>query len=98
LAEITTMLKDPNLTPENRAELEKHAASLSGTLMHSWLPVGIGRRLIMLALLLSGCFGLVVGEPMWLLAWGFLIIFSPRAIGELSYFVGKIASMVSGGR
>lgn len=72
-------------------ELEKLQQAIAGYSMRHWLPAGVGRRLIMLALFLSGVYGIVNNEYYYLIAWPVMLIFSPRAVGELAYFWGRMS-------
>lgn len=90
LAEVSRVLKEENLTPEERQKFERLQAQLSGVLLRPWLPFGWGRRSIMLVLFATGAVGALGGNSYFLLAWVFLLFFSPRAVGEISYALGRI--------
>ena len=91
LEEINYELKTQPLTQAQRTELELHAASLAGVLLHPWFPVSWPRRLIM-----AGIFLLGVQQAAWvgnyepLLWWLLLPFFSPRIMGECAFFLGKV--------
>ncbi len=87
--EIAKLLKEGNLTAEERQKLETLQAQLAGVLLHPWLPFGWVRRSIMVVLLLIGVYGLLEGNNYFLLAWVLLLFFSPRFVGEFSYALGK---------
>ena len=89
--EMAKLLREGNLTAEEKQKLETLQAGLAGALLSSWLPFGWGRRAIMITLLFVGAYGLVEGNSYLLLSWLLLPFFSPRLIGELSYYVGKIS-------
>jgi len=89
--EISELLKEGNLTEEEKQRLETLHAQLAGALLHPWLPLDWGRRSIMIALFLFGLYGLIEGQNHFLWAWLVLLIFSPRFVGELSNFFGKIS-------
>lgn len=89
--EIAKLLREGNLTAEEKQKFETLQAGLAGALLSSWLPFGWGRRAIMITLLLVGAFGLVEGNNYLLLAWLLLPFFSPRFMGELFYAVGKLS-------
>ena len=89
--EIAKLLKDGNLTTEEKQKLETLQAQLAGGLLRPWLPFGWARRSIMVVLLLVGVYGLTVGNNYFLLAWVVLLFFSPRFVGEFSYALGKFS-------
>ena len=78
LEQIQNELKRDNLTQEEREKLEMHAASLSGSLLSSWLPIGIVRKVAMLTFSCLGILGFIT-EYEWLI-WSFLLAcgLSPR--------------------
>lgn len=86
LAEITEILKDSTLTPEERSKLESLADQLAGCLMRPWLPFGWGRRLIMIGLFLIGLYGLTQGNNSLLFAWLLIPAFSPSFVAECLRF------------
>ena len=92
LAEISALLTEGNLTPEEKQRLEISSAQLAGTLCSTWLPFGWGRRTAMIALFLVGALGLVVGNIYFLIAWLFVPLFSPRFVGECAYLLGRLSS------
>lgn len=90
LDEITKLLREGNLTAEERQKFETMKAQLAGALLHSWLPFCWVRRSIMAALLVVGIYGLVGGNNQFLLAWVAIPLFSPRSMGELAFAIGKV--------
>jgi len=91
LAVFTESLKDETLSEEQRNELETHAAALSGRLLSTWLPVGWGRRLIMIAIVALGLYSAIMLENFQpFLWWLALPFFSPRIMGMVSYFIGAL--------
>lgn len=93
--EIAKLLREGNLTAEEKQKFETLQAGLAGALLNSWLPFDWGRRSIMITLLLVGAYGLAEGNNLLLLAWLLLPFFSPRLVGELFYAVGKASSSLS---
>jgi hypothetical protein len=85
---IANLLQEGNLTPEERQKFETLQAQLAGVLLHPWLPFGWARRLTMFVLLLIGVYGLMEGNNYLLLAWLFMLFFSPRFIGEFLRLIG----------
>ena len=96
LEEINEHLKSDDLTVEQREELEVHSAKLSGVLLSIWFPMGIARKLIMVVIFLVGIYGLVIGNHYFLFSWIILPMFSPRLMGEVSYFMGRISAGTRG--
>jgi hypothetical protein len=90
LEKISHLLKDGNLTEEEKQKFELSKAQLSGQLLSIWWPFDWGRRSTMIVLFLVGLYGLIEGSNQFLLAWLFMLIFSPRVVGEFSFFVGRI--------
>ena len=91
LAGIQHQLDTQPLTAEKRKELERHAAALAGVLLHPWLPVDSVRRLIMLGVVLLGLQQAWVGNYQAMALWLLLPFFSPRIVGEVTHFCGRIA-------
>lgn len=91
-AEIHAELSRADLTDEQRATLQHHAYALAGTLMSIWLPFGLWRRAVMVILVLVGIGGVVMGLYWAMLAWLLIPIFSPRAVGEITYMAGRFAA------
>ncbi len=92
LTEITTELKRGSLTPEHRADLERHAAAIAGSLLNPWLPLGLWRRAVMLLLFLLGLLWPLSGSPAWAVAWLVMFMFSPRVIGETANALGRFSA------
>ena len=95
-AEIAKLLKEGNLTTEDRQKLEMRQTQLSGALLSTWLPFGWGRRSIMIVLLLVGAYGIVEGNGYFLIAWLLLLLFSPRAVGWLAFAFGRFMASFHG--
>lgn len=95
-AEISKLLKEGNLTVEERQKLETLQAQLSGALLSPWLPFAWGRRLIMFLLFLVGALGLAQGNTYFLFAWLFSLFFSPRLVGEVAYALGRFMAGANG--
>ena len=95
-AEIAKLLKEGNLTAEDRQKLEVLQIQLAGALLSPWLPFGWGRRSIMIVLFLVGANGLIQGNGYFLFAWLFLLFFSPRFVGEFAYALGRFMAGFNG--
>ncbi len=68
-------------------------SAIAGQLLSSWLPFGPLRKFIFFAVIIVAVCELTFGKGEW---YGFLLIFiacimSPRVIGGIAYFVGKIS-------
>ncbi|MEZ4484431.1 MAG: hypothetical protein R2864_07480 [Syntrophotaleaceae bacterium] len=92
LAEVTAELKRGDLTPEQRADLERYAAALAGALLNPWLPFGLWRRTVMLVLFLLGLLWPFGWSPIWAVAWLVMLMFSPRVVGETAYAFGRFSA------
>jgi len=90
LEEITQLLKEGSLTEEEKQNFEMLQVKLSGQLCSIWWPFDWGRRSIMIALFLAGLYGLIEGSNHFMWAWLVLLSFSPRFVGELSFFLGRV--------
>jgi hypothetical protein len=88
---VQVELQRPDLTPEQRSELQVHAAALAGGLMSPWLPIGWTRKLLMLAIAGVGLEQAAIGNYWALWLWAFLPMFSPRIVGEMAAFLGRPA-------
>lgn len=91
---IANSLKNDKLSTEERKELETTLNQMSGYLCSPWLPVGISRKVIMLALLLIGIYGITISQHMLAVCWLLIPLFSPRLMGEILRIVGKIKSTI----
>jgi hypothetical protein len=70
-------------------------AAFAGNSLSSWLPIGFARKIIFLLLLIATFLGLFL-EPQWYQLVLLLIaaIMSPRVVGEVAYFIGKLLAVV----
>lgn len=95
-AEIAKLLRDGSLAPEDRQKLEMLQTQLAGTLLSPWLPFNWERRAIMIVLFLVGAIGLVEGNSYFLFSWLFLLLFSPRLMGEFAFALGRLMAGFNG--
>ncbi len=65
-------------------------AKMSGNIMSSWLPHGVRRKVAMLVITVSSLVGGMVYDLRWLYLLFLLPLFSPRIVGELTVFFGKL--------
>jgi hypothetical protein len=91
LEELRKGIDDGTLQGEDRVKAERAIASGAGFLCSFWLPVGWGRRVIMFVLLLVGFYGLLIGKPLFVISWAIAAMFSPRIVGNVTYFFGRLA-------
>ena len=66
-------------------------AAIAGYLLRGWLPFGFVRKAIMLCIFIGGLYGLFTDHPHAVFLWLLLPLFSPRAMGELAYLLGRIS-------
>ena len=97
LEEINHELTTQFLTPEQRSELERHAASLAGVILSPWFPVTWTRRVIMAAIFILGVQQAWIGNYQTMFWWLFLPVFSPRIVGECAFLMGKFVGLLRGG-
>ena len=90
LEKITRALGQDNLSEEEIQNLELSKRQLQAQLLSIWWPFDWMRRSIMIILLLVGSYGLFDGSAHFLWAWLVLVLFSPRLVGEISMFTGKV--------
>jgi hypothetical protein len=92
LTEITEALKDESLTADERLELQKHQAAISGALLSSWLPADNVRKAIMFILILLGLRAFANYNDMYFLFWFLATLFSPRIVGTAFFYFGRLMS------
>ena len=94
LEKIHQRLDTEPLTKAQRDQLQDHAYALAGKLLNPWFPLDWTRRLLMLGIFALGIEESVRGNYQPLLWWLLLPMFSPRLMGELAYFAGKLAGSI----
>ena len=92
LAEVNAALASNDLTEELRKDFEQNQAALTGTLMSIWLPISNVRRAIMLVLFLIGLRAFVNHNDIYIVYWIVVVLFSPRIVGTLMYYIGRFKS------
>lgn len=85
---VSKVLEDENLSAEDREKFETLQSQVAGYLLSPWLPVGAGRKAIMLALIVIGGYGLMIDKPLITLCWLMVPLFSPRLVGETLRMIG----------
>lgn len=68
-------------------------AAIAGQLLSSWLPSGSLRKIIFFAAIVVAVYEFIFSNGKW---YGFIFIFiacimSPRVVGSVAYFLGKIS-------
>jgi hypothetical protein len=63
--------------------------AIAGYLLRRWIPRGFVRKGIMLCICIGGLYGLFTDHPYAMLLWLLLPLFSPRAVGELAFLIGR---------
>jgi hypothetical protein len=86
------MTKEEDDFAKANSDVATAMAALAGIAFHSWLPYGAARKILMLALIGVGAFGLATGRFYLLLAWPLAVTFSPRAVGGLAFFLGRLSA------
>ena len=84
------LLKQEDLPEEQRKEFEESRAKLAGAMMSSWLPADTERKVVMLIIFLISVYGMFNASGWFFLLWILLIPFSPRCVGEIAVFLGRM--------
>ena len=79
-----------NMPKELKANLEETKTILAVSLMNHWLPRDLGRKLIMLVILIIGISGTMAGNSNWLFILLILPLFSPKIIMRISIIIGYL--------
>ncbi len=87
LEKVTMTLKYEKISPEERERLEKEGKELATVVMSPWFPFDWRYRVVMIAIIAIGFWGLMQGQYPFMLAWLLLALFSPRIVGM---FLGVI--------
>lgn len=87
---VSKVLEVENLSAEDRENFETLRSQVAGYLFSPWLPVGVGRKAIMLALIVIGGYGLMIDKPLIALCWPMVPLFSPRIVGETLRMIGAM--------
>lgn len=90
--QMSDELKVANLTDEEKKEYEVTLAKLAGAISSPWLPMGdLQRFIVVLIILLVVVRANSENHLVYLLL--VLPLFSPRIVGEIAVFVGRIKSI-----
>ena len=79
-----------DMPKELKANLEETKTILAVSLMNHWLPRDLGRRLVMLVILIVGISGTMAGNSNWLFILLILPLFSPKIIMRISIIIGYL--------
>jgi hypothetical protein len=83
LEEVTRILKNEKLGPEERERLEREGKELARVVMSPWIPFNWSYRMMMVAIGAIGFWGIAENQYLLVLIWLLLPLFSPRIIGKL---------------
>lgn len=90
VTKIHELLESDSISDDEKDRLRNISAMMSGYLLSFWLPKGIIRKTLMFMSFIIGIIGILQWSA-WFLLFVFLgCCFSPRIIGEVSYFIGKL--------
>lgn len=87
LEKVTMMLKYEKISPEERERLEREGKELATVVMSPWFPFDWRYRIVMIAMIAIGFWGLIQDQYFFMLVWLLLPLFSPWIIGK---FLGVI--------
>ncbi len=87
---LSKLEKTGTLTGEQQKEFSDLKAKLAGVLLSSWLPMDSRRKYIMLIIFFVAICGTLAGIPRFLFLLLILPLFSPRMMGEVVMFFGRI--------
>jgi len=82
LEDVTRILKNEKLAPQERERLEREGKELARVVMSPWLPFNWSYKMMMVAIGAIGFWGLAEGQYLLLLVWLLLPLFSPLIIGK----------------
>jgi hypothetical protein len=89
---IKKIMDNPELADEIGKVHSGIKDQMAGFLLHPWLPVGIGRKIIMLVIVLVSITAAEIYQNnFFYLLLLILPFFSPRISGETLMFIGKIS-------
>jgi hypothetical protein len=88
---IRESLRDDGLTTEQREKLERTASLLAGYQMSFWLPTTPLRKVLMVLFVVIGILGTFKWSPWFALFILLSCSFSPRVVGEVLLFIGKLS-------
>lgn len=90
--ELNKILNNKEFAKELEAIKPGITGEIAGYLLHSWLPKGYIRKIIMVLILVIACIGaFIYSKTSFLLLLLILPLFSPRIMGETAYFLGVVS-------
>jgi len=84
------LLESGLLSPEEKNKFNELNAQLAGAMLSSWLPADWIRRILMVIIFLVGFYGIFEISSYFLILLILSLLFSPRIVGEIAIFMGKI--------
>jgi hypothetical protein len=90
---LNQMRADDTLTDEFRQELDELASMIAGASFSYWLPRGKTRKFFMFLSLAIGVLGTIQWSGWFALFIVFAVMFSPRILGEVLFFIGSVRKM-----
>jgi hypothetical protein len=93
LEEVTKILKNEKLSPEERERLEREGKELARVVMSPWIPFSWSYRMMMVAIGTIGFWGLAENQYLLVLVWLLLPFFSPRIMGKLILTISGIKDL-----
>lgn len=75
--------------------LDNFESQVAGYQLSGWIPRGVGRKFIMMGIVVAAALGVVYSSLPWLLLLFLLPLFSPRAMGEAAFFSGRVTSLLT---
>ena len=88
---ISKILERSDLTAEERKKFEILKDQLAGSLLSSWLPLGRGRKSIMIIVALIAIYFLIQSAYIsMIITLIILCMFSPRIVGEIAVIIGNM--------
>jgi hypothetical protein len=86
------ILENKELVDEMKNANPGIKSQMAGYLLSSWLPRDTKRKVIMLIIVLTALIGgFIYGQKLFYLVLLILPFFSPRVVGEIALFLGRIS-------
>jgi 2,3-bisphosphoglycerate-independent phosphoglycerate mutase len=87
---INEILKKNDVPEELKTSLEEYQTTLAVISANSWLPKGLGRKILMLIILIVGISGAMIGNTHWLFILLILPFFSPKIVMKMAIIIGLL--------
>lgn len=85
---VKKIMEHPEITDEMEKVSPGIKSKMAGYLLSPWLPISWTRRIIMVIIIIVAIFRISIS--LWFLLLFLLPLFSPRIVGEIVRFFGKI--------